>query len=222
MAPRGCVDAPGQRRPPTRVRRTCCGRYWRYAGPLSAALTNETAAQSWLSGRSSHRHTVDGAREPPFFFNLPPLGSWTETGGQGRASALIPRLDGHPTRFIRASAASRIGSRTDPSHCSPRRQIGEGEARDWLHQPRGVIAGIHGCLHLRACALPRLCPPRPACRRSRGLRHVPADLHEGRYQPAMTLQVPDFIRVRPPRRGAPCGKVNCGGASTCGTSSTGC
>ena len=44
---------------------------------------SETAAQSWLSGRSTHRHAGDGARRPPFFFNLPPLGSWTETGGRG-------------------------------------------------------------------------------------------------------------------------------------------
>jgi hypothetical protein len=47
--------------------------------------------------------------------------------------ASIPRPDGHPTWFVYVSAASRIGSRTDLSHCTPRRQIGADEARDWLH-----------------------------------------------------------------------------------------
>jgi len=46
---------------------------------------------------------------------------------------LIPRPDGHPTWFVHSSAASQIGSRTDRSHCTPRRKIGVDEARDWLH-----------------------------------------------------------------------------------------
>ena len=46
---------------------------------------------------------------------------------------LIPRPDGRPTWFVHASAASRIGSRTDPSHCAPRRHVGAGETRDWFH-----------------------------------------------------------------------------------------
>ena len=37
-----------------------------------------------------------------------------------------------PTWFIRASAAVPIWSRTDLLHCTPRRQIGEAGARDWL------------------------------------------------------------------------------------------
>jgi hypothetical protein len=45
---------------------------------------------------------------------------------------LIPRPDGHPTWFIRASAADLAGSRTDLPHCTPRRQIGAVGARDWL------------------------------------------------------------------------------------------
>jgi hypothetical protein len=41
--------------------------------------------------------------------------------GLGKALASIPRPDGRPTWFVYASAASRIGSRTDLSHCTPRR-----------------------------------------------------------------------------------------------------
>jgi hypothetical protein len=46
----------------------------------------------------------------------------------------IPRPDGHPTWFIDASAAGRIGSRTDLPHCAPMRRLGADGARDWLHQ----------------------------------------------------------------------------------------
>ena len=55
------------------------------------------------------------------------------SGGRREAPVLIPRPDGRPTWFVHASAASRIGSRTDPSHCAPRRYVGAGGARDWLH-----------------------------------------------------------------------------------------
>jgi len=48
---------------------------------------------------------------------------------------MIPRPDGRPTWFVYASAASRIGSRTEPSHGTPRRQIGAGKARDWPYLP---------------------------------------------------------------------------------------
>ena len=66
---------------------------------------------------------------------LSPAAGWLirRSGGRGEALASIPRPDGHPTWFVYASAASRIGSRTNPSHCTPRRKIGVDEARDWLH-----------------------------------------------------------------------------------------
>ena len=66
---------------------------------------------------------------------LPPATGWLirRSGGRGGALALIPRPDGHPTWFVHSSAASQIGSRTDLSHCTPRRKIGADEARDWLH-----------------------------------------------------------------------------------------
>jgi len=44
------------------------------------------------------------------------------------APASIPKRSGRTARFTGASAASRIGSRTDPSHCTPRRYIGVDEA----------------------------------------------------------------------------------------------
>jgi hypothetical protein len=74
---------------------------------------------------------------PPFFSDEP-----SEAAGPPvrfvRLQSLIPRPDGRPTWFVYASAATRIGSRTDPSHCTPRRQIGVGKARDWpyLSEPR--------------------------------------------------------------------------------------
>jgi hypothetical protein len=54
---------------------------------------------------------------------LSPATGWLirRSGGQGEALASIPRPDGHPTWFVYGSAASRIGSRTDRSHCTPRR-----------------------------------------------------------------------------------------------------
>jgi hypothetical protein len=63
---------------------------------------------------------------------LPPATECCAREGRGRASVTIPRPDGRPTWFVYVSAASRIGSRTNPSHGSPRRRIGEGKARDWL------------------------------------------------------------------------------------------
>ena len=55
----------------------------------------------------------------------------------------IPGADGHPSWFTHPGAASRIGSRTDPSHCTPRRQIGVAEARDWLPQLRRRDHRLH-------------------------------------------------------------------------------
>src|SRR5207237_4359458 len=95
---------------------------------------NGTAAQSWLGGRSTHRLFEVGAqgrRSSPACHRL----ADTPHGPANGASHSIPRPDGRPTWFVFAGAASRIGSRTDPSHCPPRRQIGEGEARDWPHLP---------------------------------------------------------------------------------------
>jgi hypothetical protein len=50
-----------------------------------------------------------------------------------RPLASIPKPDGRPAWFVHSSAAIQIGSRTDLSHCTPRRKIGVDEARDWLH-----------------------------------------------------------------------------------------
>ena len=56
--------------------------------------------------------------------------------GCGEPHSTIPRPDGRPTWFINVSAASRVGSQTNPSHGVPRRQIGTSEACDRLHLPR--------------------------------------------------------------------------------------
>jgi len=83
-------------------------------------------------GRPSVNRLKSGLAPP--FFSPPPPSADGLAGGRNEASVLIPRPDRHPTWFIHASAASRIGSRTDPSHCAPRRHIGAGGTRDWLHR----------------------------------------------------------------------------------------
>ena len=82
---------------------------------------------------------------PPFFSI--PAAVWLIrlSGWRGKASVLIPRPDGHPTWFIHASAASRIGSRTDPSHCTPRRYVGAGRTRDWLYLFGPGDHQVHRC-----------------------------------------------------------------------------
>jgi hypothetical protein len=65
------------------------------------------------------------------------MGSSPAVGLLG-APASIPLQLGPAARFASASAASRIESRIDPSHCTPRRQIGVDEARDW---PRRLQSG---------------------------------------------------------------------------------
>ena len=87
-----------------------------------------------VARRPSHVWTIRG-RGIAAAVLLPPATGWLirRSGGRGRASVSIPRPDGHPTWFVHSSAASQIGSRTDRSHCTPRRKIGVDEARDWLH-----------------------------------------------------------------------------------------
>src|SRR5882724_9989063 len=85
-----------------------------------------------VARRPSHTWTVRG-RGPKAAVLLPPAPKASPLGKARQSLVSIPRPDGHPTWFVYVSAASRIGSRTDPSHCSPRRRIGGGEARDWLH-----------------------------------------------------------------------------------------
>ena len=86
-----------------------------------------------VARRPSHAWTIR-SRGIAALVLLPPATGWLirRSGGRGGASLLIPRPDGHPTWFVHSSAASQIGSRTDRSHCTPRRKIGVDEARDWL------------------------------------------------------------------------------------------
>jgi len=101
-------------------------------GSKSGPLKSERPHSFRCHGRPSV-NPLRSELTPPFFSPPPPSGWFRLSGGRGKASVLIPRPDGRPTWFVHASAASRIGSRTDPSHCTPRRQIGAGGARDWLH-----------------------------------------------------------------------------------------
>jgi hypothetical protein len=75
-----------------------------------------------VARRPSHTLTTQGRGIPAAVLLLPATG-WLirRSGGRGKALASIPRPDGHPTWFVYASAASQIGSRTDLSHCTPRR-----------------------------------------------------------------------------------------------------
>jgi hypothetical protein len=80
---------------------------------------------------------------------LPAATAWavTPAGGRLGAPASIPMRSGRTTRFAGASAASRIGSRTDPSHCTPRRYIGVDEATRLASPVRvGATARIVGRL----------------------------------------------------------------------------
>lgn len=141
---------------------------------------NGTAAQSWLGGRSTHRLFEVGAqgrRSSPVCRRL----ADAPHGPANGASRSIPRPDGRPTWFVSAGAASRIGSRTDPSHCSPRRQIGEGEARDWPH-----LLARGDSLPARA-RLPFAARPRgPSTWRQNATLS---------YSPDKSSQVPVFLRV---------------------------
>jgi hypothetical protein len=82
---------------------------------------------------------------PPFFSFLATVWLMRRSGGRRKAPVLIPRPDGRPTWFVHASAASRIGSRTDPSHCTPRRYVGAGGARDWPHLFGPGDHQVHRC-----------------------------------------------------------------------------
>ena len=92
-----------------------------------------------VARRPSHAWTIRGQGIAAAVLLLPATG-WLirRSGGRGEALVSIPRPDGHPTWFVHSSAASQIGSRTDRSHCTPRRKIGVDEARDWLQlfEPR--------------------------------------------------------------------------------------
>lgn len=93
----------------------------------------EAAAELGGSAAAYHVDRLRAGLTPPFFSSAPPgAESHTRLWFAGPQS-VIPRPDGHPTWFVVVSAAIRIGSRTDPSHCTPRRQIGVGVARDWPH-----------------------------------------------------------------------------------------
>ena len=92
-----------------------------------------TAAEPGAPTAVPHVNRLKAWLAPPFF--SPPAIVWLFRLSRGRkeASAVIPRPDGRPTWFDHARAASRIGSRTDPSHCTPRRYVGVDGTRDWPH-----------------------------------------------------------------------------------------
>lgn len=103
-------------------------------GPTAKEGIEKRNGRLVVARRPSHAWTSRG-RGITAAVLLPPATGWLirRSVGRGEASVLIPRPDGHPTWFVHSSAASQIGSRTDRSHCTPRRKIGVDEARDWLH-----------------------------------------------------------------------------------------
>ena len=108
-----------------------------WGGTTAGRMTGQVKKRNGrlvVARRPSHAWTIRGRGIAAAVLLLPATG-WLirRSGGRGRASYSIPRPDGHPTWFVHSSAASRIGSRTDRSHCTPRRKIGVDEARDWLH-----------------------------------------------------------------------------------------
>jgi hypothetical protein len=137
---------------------------------------------------------LESGRKPPFFSFLATGWLIRRSGGRGKAPVLIPRPDGRPTWFIHAGAASRIGSRTDPSHCTPRRQVGAGGARDWPHLFGPVITRFSDSRNERASRSSPL-PSRPNCCR---FTEAPCESNSAAtppiYGPRKNPQVPDFIR----------------------------
>lgn len=93
----------------------------------------EAAAELGGSAAAYHVDRLRSELSLPFFSNNPSEAESHFRFWFVRPQSLIPRPDGRPTWFVSVSAAIRIGSRTDPSHCTPRRQIGVGVARDWPH-----------------------------------------------------------------------------------------
>jgi hypothetical protein len=142
-----------------------------------------TAAEPGAPTAVPHVNQLKAWLAPPFF--SPPAIVWLIRLSRGRkeASAVIPRPDGRPTWFDHARAASRIGSRTDPSHCTPRRYVGVDGTRDWPH-PSGQ--SVHQARRYSKGASPTMtspdCSPRLAShfrrfrrgdflRRANNLRH---------------------------------------------------
>ena len=76
---------------------------------------------------------------PPFFFPPPPVGCCAAREGQREPWLPSPGRMICPTWFVTASAASRSGSRTTPSHCTPRHRIGVEGTRDWSPLP-GLVS----------------------------------------------------------------------------------
>lgn len=104
-------------------------------------------------------HWLPGARGFAPSVLLPSATAWTDESAVGLsgAPASIPKRLGRAARFTRVSAASRIESRIDPLHCTPRRYISVGKTRDWSRLPRvEVFTRIVG--HLSPCLLRQ--PPR--------------------------------------------------------------
>lgn len=83
-----------------------------------------------MDGPSPHR--LPGVRGLTPAVLLPVTAARTDPSAVGRpgAPASIPRRSGRTARFTGASAASRIASRSDPSHGMPRRYVGMDEARE--------------------------------------------------------------------------------------------
>jgi hypothetical protein len=142
-----------------------------------------TAAEPGAPTAVPHVNRLKSWLTPPFF--SPPAIVWLFRLSRGRkeASAVIPRPDGRPTWFDHARAASRIGSRTDPPHCTPRRYVGVDGTRDWPH-PSGQ--SVHQVRRYSKGASPTMtspdCSPRLASlfrrlrrgdflRRATNLRH---------------------------------------------------
>jgi hypothetical protein len=102
-----------------------------------------------LSGRPPSPHQLPGARGFTPAVLLPAATAWTASsaGGPRGAPASIPKQPGRAARFAGASAAIRIRSRTDPSHCTPRRYVGVDEATRLASPVRvGAAARIVGRL----------------------------------------------------------------------------
>jgi len=110
-----------------------------------------------LSDRPPSPHQLPGVRGLTPAVLLPATAARTDPSAEGdQELRLHPQASGRTTRFAGASAASRIASRSDPSHGMPRRHVGTDEARELASPARvGVATRIVGRRALDSWRSPR-------------------------------------------------------------------
>lgn len=115
------------------------GVFFSSSPPLTASRTRKKDGRLVIHRTAvPHSDYPRSGVAPPFFFPPPPVGCCAAREGQQEPWLPSPGRMICPTWFVTASAASRSGSRTTPSHCTPRHRIGVDGTRDWSRLPGPV------------------------------------------------------------------------------------